>query len=1695
MPAIGLGMFAALANVFGFGLTMAILVVVCCGWLSCFACFCERQYFHGVCQHTTAVVRSRYRRGSGCVAWGSARFSLPRLFTLVCLMRIGEALHPGPACEDSWTCGVFNPSGLSTKIDYTSQIPLNLMLGSETHLTRSGLARLRSGFRAQQSPFKYVVAGAPCNQRVQPDAGSYAGVIALSTFPTRSLPHSMDSDLYNTARLMVCGVAIRHTWLQCGVAYGFPHSVQHKHRTYRTECLLDELILRIGHQATGPRIICGDFNHPASGLQQTERLQQLGFREAQSVAKWLWNYEPQPTSTGPHLIDQVWLSAELLPFLSDVQVNWDHWSSHATVVCTFRHVGSELMRPLWNLPASFPWPSDWSPNLSVDWSNPSVGYASWWFQLESQAAAVSNAPISKASFGRGRTLEVVHRKPFLAPSKLGRPGDLQPEFFGESLQHVRWFKQLRRIHSLSRMLHASSAQPAHHVKTVELWGAIRHAVGFPSGFGAWWMSTFGSPFSEFLPVALPSVDQVDATLEVFRVAVRKLELKLGAGRLQAAKHKRSLDANLVFKDCVRDSPAPVDTLISSQELRVEEVHHADFSVVFPEPVRLDESLPLIVHGRSIPIINSCHDQVWLESTEGIVVGDVLRQDRILSTDQGILDEFSSVWRDRWVKMDHVLPGQWTQISDFCRREFAPIPWTFPSLTVSQLQDALCRKKKRAATGPDGVSRQDLLSLPACAISPLLGLYEHLEQGQPWPTQLVQGFVNCLDKQRGDGGVDSYRPIVIYPLATRLWSTIRAKQALLSIGPFLPGGLHGGVPKKQAKSIWFQLAQRLESAHFLGESLLGVAVDIQRAFNNLPREPIFCAAVQLGLPRHLLVPWASFLAQQSRRFKLRGVVGSSIPSTSGFPEGCAWSVFAMAIADWMLTRWLECQLASPHEALTFVDDWRIIFLDPNIFDEVWQVLLRFVSSLHLTLDLAKSYCWSAQAADRKKLLHRPVCSLLAARDLGAHQNFSLKSGNRTLQVRLQAMADLWPKLRKSLAPYDAKLRVLCQLAWPRSLHAISVVHLGSSHYATLRTGAMVGLGVNRIGANPVLRLMQHGVLCDPEAWAIVQTVREAREVGILEQLEAMLDFHSRGCPTPPNGPCAILVSRLCRLGWSLCPGGQFCDVFGKLDVLRMSFSAFVARVQWSWPRVAATAVAHRASFAGIQFADISATRQTLLGLGDTDKKFLQCCLDGTMYQDLSKTKAQRGSQSKCLFCNQLDSIHHRVWECPHFEPCRASCRFRSVIDLLPPALTCHGWPLVPAAWYDLCGHFLRVPPVDVAVVWPAEPSCIHHLFIDGTCHSPAEPRLRYAAWGVTLASAGVGSLDHRILACGHVQGLEQTSYRGELLAMVYALKVVSQGNVRAVIWSDCSSVVRKTMKVLAGRRVAANKPHSDLWAQIEEMVAAGTLEHVQVQKVVSHCPVHTAVDDIEAWAFWHNQLVDHAVGSFNQRRTDDFWSTWNQVRASMAFGRLVHSEVVSVLLQVARLAQSGNKPAPSPEPPAEEVEVFPIAPIGAWSYGKKLLRMYRSENVEQVHQWWGAIGVPALSSRGPMRWVSGAQLWADFTLETGWRGPISPKFGQWYLGPDDVPADTPCHLDARLKSFLRLWRAYVKFNNFVVPSRVMRPHSYALAFWALCFRLPWPDSRLRRVDDAFFKLGQRQIAKPNVLSNFWSLELPEEASTG
>ena len=1615
--------------------------------------------------------------GHPCSAW-------IRLWVFCLVLRIGEAAHPGP--DPTWTCGIFNPSGLTTKIDCVVDLPGDIWFGSETHLTRAGIARLRQGLKAQKSKFRYVVPGAPCSHRVNEDAGTYAGVVALSSFPARPLPHSFDADLYRTARIQVCGIAIRQTWLQVGILYGFPHSAIHKQRTYRTECLLDELISRVGLQAVGPRIICGDFNHSASSLQQLRRLYLLGWREVQECAALKWGQLALPTSSGNDIIDQMWISPELQAVLESVEVSWEHWASHASVQVTFRHFGSELDKPCWPQPRPFPWPDAWGiPPLCFDWSNPTLAYGSWWHQLEHVAAWHSASPVPGACFGRGQTLRSTTRSPYLVPVKQGRVGDEQPQHFGASLQYSRWFKQLRRLHSLARHSHLPALSATHVAHMLEVWRAVKNAVGFPRGFGSWWIEHHvGSPFACYLPVELPTPEQLSQMFQLFRKDVRSFEVELGKQRLAEAKSRRLTDASLVFKDCMKEQPQAVDSLVRSVEIAIEEVREDDLSVVLAYPCVVSVERPLVVEGRTYEVLFACHDQVWLSSVDGLEPGLFMRQESTVTTDTGILHEFEKVWKERWIKLDHVTSGQWQQIGSFCARVFRPISWSFPSWTLAAVRKGLASKKKKAATGLDGISRDDLLQLPDEGLAPVLQLFSHLESGGEWPEQLTQGYVNCLDKHKGDGWVDSYRPIVIYPVLARLWSSCRAKQALLSVGPCLPGGLHGGVPKKQAKSIWFQLAQRIEQAHADGASLQGIAVDIQRAFNNIPREPIWNALIQLGLPSNVLRPWASFVASQARRFSIRGAIGNPLFSNSGFPEGCAWSVFAMSIADWMLTSWMSWQVSSPHDTYSFVDDWHVVFIDPRVFDEIWAALFGFTQSMGLTLDLQKSFCWAAQSADRRLLAQAPISSVLAARDLGAHQNFSLRSGNKTLLSRLENLSDLWPKLRKSVAPYRNKLFVLTQMAWPRSLHGISVVHLGLSRYVTLRSGAMKGLRVNRIGANPMLRFMSHGVLCDPESWAILQTVRELREVGSLDQMAAMLSFKAVGEYVPPNGPCAILVSRLSRLGWTLCPDGQFYDLLGRIDVLHASWPDIVARVQWSWPRVVAAEVSHRSDLDGIQFADVAEVRRVLATLGPSDQKLFQCCLDATMYHDLKKSKSERGSLSKCLCCGAADSVFHRLWECPFFEHCRTSCNCLRIIRQLPACLSCHGWPLIPPPWYALAQHFLMVPPVmSLAPAASFDGCSVVHLFVDGACNHPAEPKLRYAAWGVTHASPAPCTLDHRILAFGHVHGLTQTAFRGELTAMVYALRIAGSLQKATVIWSDCESVVSQVRRILDGWVPRPNQPHSDFWDEIASMVSAGMLQQVSIQQVCSHCDVSGARNDVEAWGFWHNKLVDNLVGLVNKRRSSEFWQAWEATKSSLEASRELHSEIVGVMLQVGRAASSMSTKSSATLEAAQPVETPIIEWPGKWLLHKKVEKKYCAGNARRLHEWWLEVGVPSLASKQPLRWISGLQLFADFFLHTGWTGPISPRHGRWFETIADAPVGTQYNLASRSKAFLRMWKAYMVANGVQIPAKVQKPWAYSIGYWTQCYRVPWPDDRLRWIDDAIFALSQRQLVRPKELERY------------
>lgn len=181
------------------------------------------------------------------------------VFLILQVLRFGEASHPGPGYQNDWHFGIFNPSGLCSKTDQVAHMPGEVWVASETHLTKSGVVKLRAGLRSLKSPYRYIVPGHPCEQRSSDDVGVYSGVALISAHPSRPLPNDFCQESFSTGRIQIAGVQVSGQWVQVGMLYGLAKGRTHHQALFQTEVLLEQLVDRVGCQTTGPRIVCGDF--------------------------------------------------------------------------------------------------------------------------------------------------------------------------------------------------------------------------------------------------------------------------------------------------------------------------------------------------------------------------------------------------------------------------------------------------------------------------------------------------------------------------------------------------------------------------------------------------------------------------------------------------------------------------------------------------------------------------------------------------------------------------------------------------------------------------------------------------------------------------------------------------------------------------------------------------------------------------------------------------------------------------------------------------------------------------------------------------------------------------------------------------------------------------------------------------------------------------------------------------------------------------------------------------------------------------------------------------------------------------------------------------------------------------------------------------------------------------------------------
>lgn len=1186
-------------------------------------------------------------------------------------LRIGEASNPGPnQIEPRITIGCFNPTGLMHKADTLDSLPcrgVSIWGVSETHLSKQGIAKFKQELMFRKSRFKFWP-GAPAPLRSTAATalgGKQVGTGFITDVPSRSLHHSWPSESWNEARFTVNTFFVQGHWVHAAVVYGYAYRAESVEVRAMTNELMQNVTNRVGYAMRGKRIIMGDFNQLEGQLEVIENLKSMGWKEVQLLAQERHNREISKTCKSTTTKDFIWISPELVPYFDQVETK-SMYSDHLTLCAHFKPFGPPSKIYLWRKPKPFDWkendyciPDGSFHNNLGNTADSIIKNIAETFENRINDTLIQNGKrrLPHQQRGRSHTTEVVELAEHNCPNKPSRNGERVPTFDGHSLQHKQWFTQVRRLQNMIRNKNPDSLQQKIHRHRE--WRAVLKASGFPNGFPIWWRTHPSKiyPAPERLPDDVPSHEQLVAIFLTFELEFNQLEQTLKIEMVRKAKANRLLNPHKIFADVRKPPVSPVLLLDNTIRAEVMEVDFDNNTVMLDKNICFDINQPVVIENESCEIKSQQDQHLTLNTIpDTIVPGVTLRQEKFVGELQELFQAFGKEWTKRWDRHKDLPPDHWSPILDCFKQFFPSCPeQNFPEITLDLWRNTLRKKKTRAAVGPDAWSRDDLLRLPDDLTIGILELLHAIENGKPWPVTIITGLVFSLEKIAGASTVNQYRPITVFSLIYRTWSSIRAKQCLRHLTQFVPATCFGNIPQRSTTQVWLGIQTLIEQAAHDQQQLSGVMVDIIKCFNHLPRLPIIEVCCHLGIPTGTLRAWGMALCQMQRRFVIRGSVGPALTSTTGCAEGCGLSVVGMLAINILVDFWVTIKL--PQTTLwSYVDNLEVTTSKAEDSILALQTLSDILTALDLGLDKDKTFVWANSSEARKFLRDNSLTVRMWARDLGGHVQYSRQNTNAIITGRISAFKERWKDFARSHAPYHQKLSAIKMVAWPNALHGITSVHLSDEYHDELRTGALRGLQAQSAGTSPIahLSLVEHPS-ADPGFYALWKTISDIRTYIPPESCIRVLDEASR--PTTrlrsEPGPTHVLLGRLRQIGWHWEEGSFVASNGDLVDLWNCSIQELYLRIVEGWQDRVLHVVSQRKSFVGLWKCSPSLTHKTWPDQPG-DSSLLRTCLNGTFYTADHLRFRPEHEAKQCPFCGMEDSRKHRHWECAELQEARAFC---------------------------------------------------------------------------------------------------------------------------------------------------------------------------------------------------------------------------------------------------------------------------------------------------------------------------------------------------------------------------------------------------------------------------------------------------------
>ncbi len=1262
----------------------------------------------------------------------------------------------------------------------------------------------------------------------------------------------------------------------------------------------------------------------------------------------------------------------------------------------------------------------------------------------------------KSQFGRATVLDREVKGQPVAPPKPSRSGE-PSTVECKTLQHKRWFVQLRRLLNYKRIAYSTKSLNSVREHRISLWHAILTAPGFGINFQMWWptRATRANNGPLLIPSVPPNGDFASEILCHFETEFRYLEQIIKQLRKQQIEARYANDTNAVYRDVRKPSPMPVEVLIAKTESKVVEVIDA-------HKVRVEGSSTI----DSATIVHLPAGKQWVTvEDEGIVTfahphqlaeGECMVQTDHIGEVAAIHRAFEETWEKRWSKHKEVSPDHWQIVHDFIDQAIPKGSMNSIPMSPQDLHSVASKKKTRSATGLDGVSRSDVVLMSNFHKKWMCDIFSHAETTGEWPQQLLEGAVYTLAKHDRAQGTNDYRPITILPIPYRCWATFKAKHLLLYLNKVVPAGLKGNMPGVSATSVWWQLQSRLEDAHYTDLPMAGCVTDLVKAFNLLPRAPIFHAARRLGIDEATLKAWEGAVQKVNRRFFIRQQPSAGVPSCTGFPEGDPLSVVAMAIANIVIHELMAFKHPEV-EMQSYVDNIELIGPHALAITESFRSLQDFCWLLDVEVDIQKTFVWSNDPSSRREFRGGNLTMEKAARDLGGHMQYTAARGNASVRKKCEELSQLWPALKRSGAPRAHKVKTLKTVAWPRALHGCATVNLNDNTFDAMRAGAMKALSMDKLGCNSHIHwaLIEHP-LSDPEFYALWTSCLTLRRHHIETVTARDFDFAAQTPKTKRKpGPAGVLINKLERMGWQHVQGYHFLDSFCQpISLLDTPIQEMKHRLHREWQQHAGSLWSSRSGFEGLQCVDAEASKVNSAEFSRDEQGTIISLQQGVFCTHDQLCGAKQVDNKDCRFCGALDSLTHRHWHCPSTAFSRAL--MDGTAQIIGPGLPAcsreRGWMIEVSSVRDFKQSLNRIP--ETTFQFPHLPSSHHSaewidLFTDGTALETCHPMTRLVAWGVVLSSTGVDGVSTP-MSYGGVPGYWQTVTRAEITGFLSAVAIAVSNQKSARIWCDNQLVVDRARLLWSHEyQVSPLTTDHDLWTQVEELFRCATKEIVII-KIGSHQD-ETEASHWQQWAFQNNEKADRLAAFALTTIPADVLATQKEASRAHKFQMYLKKELHAHFARVAMMSIQNPDSKLSREPlqsiPDDCFTIdFALIANNAHVRAPKNLTF---DGWVTCLQWLRDIS--DYHSQGPVTLVSWYELLWSLQLQIGKRGINSiSAHNHWSI--DNEVLEYDCAKNAHQ---LSKWLTHIIRLTFPEwkPSHA-RPSNCLFQNWMMCVAFRW-----------------------------------------